>query len=455
MPNWPERLEDGLFQKSRTMAPPWGPVLRVLRYPAALTRDWLAGEINVRAMSLAYTTLLSLVPLLVFSFSILKGLGAHGDLRYILHEFFRPMGGAAEELTNSVMQFVTNMRGDVLGSIGLGFLVYTVVTTIQKVEASFNFVWRVERPRSFARRFTEYLSVMILGPILLAVIVGLLGSAQHSPFAQWLNAIPPLAWTTGLLGRFVPYLIVTIAFALMYVFVPNTRVEFRAALIGGVAAGIAWALVGGVFTEVIVYSSHMMAVYTGFAIVLTTLIWVYLSWLILLMGAQLAFYVQCPQYLRHGQETIELSGSAREQAGLSVMYLIGRDFAVGKAYWTSGGLSTELDVPGTALAPVLACLERGGLLVATEKEEFLPARDLAGIRLINVIDAVRTRHPGRLMIDMRPVPCATRVMDDVAAAIREGLKDRTLKDWIDDAATTLQSPVTLESPVTLQSPTPQ
>ncbi|MEA3110174.1 MAG: rane protein [Gammaproteobacteria bacterium] len=433
MLNWPERLEDGLFQKSRSMGPPWGPVLRFLRYPAAITRDWLAGEINVRAMSLAYTTLLSLVPLMVFSFSILKGLGAPADLRLFLHEFFRPMGGAAEQLTTSVMQFVTNMRGDVLGTIGLGFLVYTVITTIQKVEASFNFVWRVERPRSFARRFTEYLSVMIVGPILLAAVVGLLGSAEHSPFTQWLNAVPPLAWTMGLLGRFVPYLIVTIVFTFMYVFVPNTRVEFRAALIGGVTAGIIWALVGRVYTEVIVYSSHMMAVYTGFAIVLTTLIWVYLSWLILLIGAQLAFYLQCPQYLRHGQETIELTGSAREQAGLSVMYLIGREYGAGKTYWTGNGLAAELDIPSIALAPVLACLERGGLIVATEKEEFLPARDLAGILLINIVDAVRTRHPGRLMIDMRCLAAATRVMHDVETAIRKELDGRTLKDWIDGA----------------------
>jgi membrane protein len=436
MLNWPERLEDGLFQKSRSMGPPWGPVLRFLRYPAAITRDWLAGEINVRAMSLAYTTLLSLVPLMVFSFSILKGLGAPADLRLFLHEFFRPMGGAAEQLTTSVMQFVTNMRGDVLGTIGLGFLVYTVITTIQKVEASFNFVWRVERPRSFARRFTEYLSVMIVGPILLAAIVGLLGSAEHSPFTQWLNAVPPLAWTMGLLGRFVPYLIVTIVFTFMYVFVPNTRVEFRAALIGGVTAGIIWALVGRVYTEVIVYSSHMMAVYTGFAIVLTTLIWVYLSWLILLIGAQLAFYLQCPQYLRHGQETIELTGSAREQAGLSVMYLIGREYGAGKTYWTGNGLAAELDIPSIALAPVLACLERGGLIVATEKEEFLPARDLAGILLINIVDAVRTRHPGRLMIDMRCLAAATRVMHDVETAIRKELDGRTLKDWIDGAPIT-------------------
>ena len=452
MPTWPERLEVGLFQKSRTMDPPWGPVLRFLRYPAALTRDWLAGEINVRAMSLAYTTLLSLVPLLVFSFSILKGLGAHGDLRYILHEFFRPLGGAAEELTTSVMQFVTNMRGDLLGSIGLGFLVYTVITTIQKVEASFNFVWRVERPRSFARRFTEYLSVMILAPILLAVLVGLLGSAEHSPFTQWLNAIPLLAWTTGLVGRFVPYLTVTVAFTFMYVFIPNTRVEFRAALIGGVAAGIAWALVGRVFTEVIVYSSHMMAVYTGFAIVLTTLIWVYLSWLILLIGAQLAFYLQCPQYLRHGQETIELSGSAREQAGLSVMYLIGRDFAAGSTFWTSNGLAAQLDIPSTALAPVLACLERGGLIVATEKEEFIPARDLAGISLVNVIDAIRTRHPGRLLIEMDSLAAAAQVMNEVETAIRAELGDQTLKDWIESAPDVAGARD--EAPATLQLPSP-
>jgi len=430
MLNWLERLEGGLFQKSRSMAPPWGPVLRFLRYPAAITRDWLAGEISVRAMSLAYTTLLSLVPLLVFSFSILKGLGARGDLPYLLHEFFRPIGSAATELTESVMQFVTNMRGDLLGSIGLAFLVYTVITTIQKVEASFNFVWRVERPRSFARRFTEYLSVMIIGPILLAVVLGLLGSAEHSPFAQWLIAIPPLAWTMALLGQFVPYIVVTIVFTFMYRFIPNTRVALRAALIGGVTAGVMWALVGQVFTAVILYSSQMMAVYTGFAIVLTTLIWVYLSWLILLIGAQLAFYVQCPQYLRHGQEPIELTGSARETAGLSVMYLIGRDYAAGKTYWTGNGLATELDIPSIALAPVLACLERGGLIVATEKEQFLPARDIAGIQLINVIDAVRTRQPGRLMIDMRSVTSAAHVMTEVEAGIRERLAGQSLKDLI-------------------------
>ncbi len=92
MVKWFENLEDALFTRSRSMGPPWGPVLRVVRYPAALIRDWLRGEISVQAMSLAYTTLLSIVPLMVFSFSILKGLGARGDLRFILQNSSQPHG---------------------------------------------------------------------------------------------------------------------------------------------------------------------------------------------------------------------------------------------------------------------------------------------------------------------------------------------------------------------------
>jgi membrane protein len=424
-----DRLEAALFQKSRTMPRPWGPVLRALRYPAAIVRDFLAGDINVHAMSLAYTTLLSLVPLLVFSFSVMKGLGARTDLRFILHEFFRPLGNVSNQLTESVLQFVANMRGDVLGSIGLIFLTYTVISTIQKVEASFNFVWQVNRPRSLARRFTEYLSVIVVGPILLAVALELLGSAEHSPAAQWLDSIAPLAWIFGIFGRLLPYAIVTIVFTFMYVFVPNTRVRFLPALIGGVTAGIIWALVGEIFTAFIVYSSQMMAVYTGFAIVLTTLIWVYLSWLILLIGAQLAFYVQLPQYLRHGREAVELTGSTREQVGLSIMYLIGRDYHRGLPHWSAGRLAAEFDIPGTALTPVLVCLEKAGLLVATEREQFLPGRDPEGIALAAVIDAVRMQQTGQL-VTARLVAPAARVMAEVEAVMRKQLDARSLKDLI-------------------------
>jgi membrane protein len=430
MVKWLETLEDELFIRSRVMGPPWGATLRLVRYPAALLRDWLRGEISLRAMSLAYTTLLSLVPLMVFSFAILKGLGARGDLRFILHEFFKPLGTASGQLTETVMQFVTNMRGDLLGSLGLGFLVYTVITTIQKVEGSFNFVWRVERPRSFTRRFTEYLSVMILGPIMLAVMIGLLGSAAHSPFAKWVEAIEPLAIAFSVAGTVVPYLIVTLVFTFMYMFIPNTKVQFRAALIGGITSGVIWALVGQVFAQFIAYSSTLVAVYTGFAIVLTTLIWVYLSWLILFIGAQFAFYVQFPQYLRHGQAQIELTAQEREQVGYSIMYLIGRDYAAGRTYWTASRLAVELDVPSIAIAPVLDSLEHAALLVATEHEEFLLARSMETIRLSQIAEAVRGSASGRISVIIRPVGPAIDLLNEVEGATQKLLGPRTLATLI-------------------------
>src|SRR5437763_4795038 len=134
--------------------------LRVLRYPYAVVRDLARGEITLRAMSLVYTTLLSLIPLLAFSVAILKAFGGHHDLEPIVYEFFSPVGGAAAtELTNRVVQFASHVSSGLVGSVGLALLAWTLVGTIKKVEDSFNFLWHVEQPRGFARRLAEYTSL--------------------------------------------------------------------------------------------------------------------------------------------------------------------------------------------------------------------------------------------------------------------------------------------------------
>ncbi len=158
-----ERVERLLFDRHHLPVKTANWLLDVLRYPFALVRDLLTGELNLRAMGLVYTTLLSLVPLAAFAFAVLKGLGVHRDLEPLIYEFLRPIGVRATELTAQFMTFVDNVRGDVLGSVGLAFLLYTVISTIQKLEEAFNFAWHVERPRSIMRRVSEYLSLMVVG----------------------------------------------------------------------------------------------------------------------------------------------------------------------------------------------------------------------------------------------------------------------------------------------------
>ena len=200
-----------------------GGSLRVLRYPYAVVRDLWRGEINLRAMSLVYTSLLSLIPLLAFSLAILKVFGGHRDLEPIVYELFRPVGGAAAtELTTRVVQFASHVSSGVVGSVGLALLAWTLVGTIKKVEDSFNFLWHVDQPRSLARRLAEYTSLLIAGPVLLVGFVGLSHAALASAPVQEMVHLPLLQRLRGTGISLAPYVMVTAFFTALYMMIPNT-----------------------------------------------------------------------------------------------------------------------------------------------------------------------------------------------------------------------------------------
>jgi membrane protein len=425
------RLEHWLFEPPDSLIgrPLWT-LARLLRYPYALVRDLLRGDLTLRAMGLVYTTLLSIVPLIALSFSVLKGLGYHRELEPVLYSFLEPLGDRAYEITSRIMQFVENVRGGVLGSIGLIFLLYTVISMVQKVEESFNFVWRVEQPRSFGRRFSEYLSVMIVGPALIVAAVGVFAALGNSELMQDLRHYQPFGMVILVLGRLTPYLLVIGVFTFLYAFVPNTRVRPLAALTGGVFAGVAWWLIGAIFASFVATSTRTMVIYASFAIIITTLIWVYVSWLILLIGAQLAFYVQSPQYLRPGHSAIHLNSSLRERVALSIMYLIVNDFSHSQHRWTTNGLAEHLGLPGAALGPIVTALERGKLVLLAEGDTWVPARDPHLIELAEVLEAVRHDSAGPRLGRIRDVAPAVEAARRAEEALTDSLKGKTVQDLI-------------------------
>ena len=428
-----QRFEAWLFR------PPGGPLGRlaaggfvVLRYAYALTRDLVLGDLNLRAMSLVYTSLLSLVPLIAFSLSILKGLGFQHDFEPLLFEFFRPLGDRADELTQRVLGFVDHMHGRVLGSVGLAFLVWTVLSVIQKVEESFNYIWQVERARSFARRYGEYLGVLVVAPIVVITTLGLVASLGSSSAVLWLAAHEPFGSLLVMLGRLGPWLIVGAGFAFLYTFIPNARVRLWVALVAGFAAGAAWVAASVVFAQLVGWSTRMMAVYASFAIVLFALMWFWLNWLVLLMGARLAFYLQNPRYLRSGQHEVQPTAQLREQIALGVMFLVGRSFETGEQALGVGALAELLEVPSSALGPVVDALVSAGLLRTVEDETLLPGREPARIMLDSVLAAVREGRIGRgaRLAEARIPAPAGRIGEQVDAAIREQLAGTSLRDLV-------------------------
>ncbi len=301
-------------------------VATVLRYLYAMLRDFFSGQLTMRAMSLVYTTLLSVVPLLAVSFAVLKGFGVFNQLEPYLDDLLAPLGEQGERITTQILSLVDNVKGSVLGGLGMAFFLYTAISMVQKVEESFNYVWYVSKPRNFARRFTEYLIVLLVGPMIMVTAIGMITSIQSNTVVQYLLNNEALGPVFVIGGKFVPYLLISGVFTFMYMFMPNTKVNFKSALVGGLVGGIMWATMGAIFTTFILFATRTQQIYAGFAVTITTLIWLYLNWLILLIGSQLAFYHQRPAFLRIGRQEPKLSNSMRERLALDIMFLVGQAF---------------------------------------------------------------------------------------------------------------------------------
>jgi membrane protein len=255
------------------------------------------GELTLWTMSLAYTTLLSMVPLLALSFSVLKAFGVHNQIEPLLGNLLAPLGEQGQEVSSRLVGFIENMNVGVLGAVGLALLIYTVVSLIEKIEASLNAMWHVTQLRSLSERFSRYLSVLLIGPLLVFSALGLTASAMSSSLAQMLISVEPLGSLVSMAGQVVPYLLVVGAFTFVYRFVPNTRVRFIPALLAGIVAGLMWQSAGWAFATFVVSSARYSAIYSSFAILVLFLLWLYVSWLVLLIGADMAFYLQHPEYL--------------------------------------------------------------------------------------------------------------------------------------------------------------
>ena len=361
----------------------------LLRYGYGLIRDMVSGQITLRAMSLVYTTLLSIVPLIAFSFSVLQGFGIHNQLEPFLYDFLLPLGEQGAEITTQVIELVDNVKGGVLGGISLAFFIYTAVSMVQKMEESFNYVWYVAKPRSLAKRLTEYMIVLLIGPVVIVVALSMIASLRSNTVVQFFltnDVIGPVLVATN---RLTPYLLVTGVFTFLYMFMPNTKVRFKAALIGGVTGGFIWATLGVAFATFVGLSTRTQLIYSGFAVAILTLIWLYLNWLVLLFGAQLAYYIQNPAFLRIGRREPRLSNAMRERLALNIMLLVGRAFRDTDVSITADEISEKLGIPSITLAPALEALEAGGLLAVTDKDELLPGKDMASIPLDDILSVVR------------------------------------------------------------------
>lgn len=397
----------------------------------AIGREIRGGGLEYRAMGLVYTSLLALIPLLAVGFSVLKTFGAESNLYPLLSEILAPFGEKADGVAGSILDSVKRLKVGVLGGVGFLFLFFTSVDLLEKIEESFNHIWRSPTSRSLLRRFGDYLTFTLIGPFLVFTAFGsVAGLFGHRPARVWSHGVPGLLYQG--LQQLLPYVFVIVAFTFFYWMIPNTRVRFRAALLGGVLGGICWKLAGWAFELFIAGSAQYHAVYSSFAILALFMIWLYVSWLIVLLGVQVSFFYQHPGYLRFGPGPLRLGARLYERSGLAIMLLVGERFLRGEAPYCSEQLSERLDLPEEGVIEILNVLADAGLLVPLdgERRNYVPARDLSAIPLSELLSALRGAHEGM------PVPAApesvhpalSELTDGLEATLQQTFAGQTLRD---------------------------
>ena len=412
-------------------------LMQMLRILIATVRDIADGLPTLRAMGLVYTTLLSLVPLLAVSFSVLKGFGVHNQVEPLLLNLLEPLGEQGVEITDKIIGFVDNVNVKVLGSLSLVFLFYTVISLLTKIEQALNNTWRIKEYRGLIQRITEYISIIMIGPVLIFSAIGLTASISTSRVADALASMQGYGTLIWLVSTLTSFLLITAAITFIYILVPNTRVRLRSAFTGAVAAALLWKLTGWIFSTFIAGSTNYSAIYSGFAVAIIFMIWLYLSWLILLIGASVAFYHQHPERTSSRQQVLRLSARLREKIGLLLMLRVGQSFHQNGEKLTRQQLSKNLDIAAEALTLVIKPLQKHGLLTEScdKYRVYLPGKSLEHIKLREIFDAVRSAqestylNPDNVASDASVDTLLQTINDSVDSVIG----DKTLLDLVESS----------------------
>lgn len=395
----------------------------------ALIADIKDGQLSLRAMSLVYTTVISLAPLFAISFSVLKGLGAHNQIKPFLLTTFEPLGEKGQEITENIIGFVDNIQVGVLGVLGIAVLLYTVISMMHKIERAFNYVWHVSRERRFSQRFSDYLSVLLVGPLLIFISAGLTTSARSNYILEQLGGFSGVEELSAFVGIILPYFILSLAFTFLYTFVPNTTVSLKAAFIGGLITAVLWKLMGWGVSNFVADSSNHTAIYSAFAVIIVFMIWIYMAWLVLLIGASIGFYWQYPEYRRIRHTIPSIAPEYKEAVAVQIMMEIAERFHKHQSAATTNELAKLCGEPQKNIIEVATYLEHAGLVIERNRPHaWLPAKPLEHISIYDIIAAIR-RHEGNARPNLSHT--AEQYTKNVDSILKNKFATQMLGDFMD------------------------
>lgn len=403
---------------------------RALQVAVIVWQGVARNQTLLRASALTYFTMLSLIPLLALAIGLVEAFGAGDSLvRLVAGQ----IAAVSPEVGDRIVELVRRVDFRSLGAVGGATLFLTTVLALSNVEKALNYIWGVARQRPLARRFPDYLAVLVIAPLLLTTALSLATSLRSDAFVDHLLAGRPVLVHLYELGlRQAPTVLFWGAFSFLYWFLPNTTVRPVPALVGGALAAVLFAALQAGYVAFQVGVARANALFGSFAALPVLLVWIYFSWAIVLLGAELAFAIQNFATFRQAREGEEPRPAEREAVGLAVATRMARSFREGRGGTTAEALAGALDVPVRTVRSLLGDLETAGL-VAPRGDDKLDGCQLGraaeSITVADLLQALRGPNEDALR-RVAADPALHSLLEEIGGELRPLLQTRTLADLV-------------------------
>ncbi|MGC9341732.1 MAG: YihY/virulence factor BrkB family protein [Bacteroidales bacterium] len=411
-------------------------LIRQLRMIVLAFRGFLEDRVSIRASALTFYTLLSIVPIVAMAFGVAKGFGFQSKLEEFIIQNFK----GQEEVLNWIIDLSENVlqdiQGGLLAGIGLIILIWSVMQVLTNIEKSFNAIWQIKKSRNFFRKIADYLSIMLIGPLLIIISSSVMvyittrveEASQSVIVFQYVS--PALEW----LLRILPYTLIWLAFTLLYIIMPNTKVNFQYALIAGIIAGTLFQVAQWGYFHFQIGVTKYSTIYGTFAALPLFLVWLQISWLIVLLGAEISFAYQNLGKYALEKESLQISNHNKRVLSMLITHHIVKNFERGDPPLTSTEIGSELGVPIRLVRDILDELTLAKIVVETitdspKEKGFQPAIDINRITLQFIMERLDDIGNDQLVFnDSKIYSRINKIYDEMHKTIKESALNKPIKD---------------------------
>jgi membrane protein len=420
-----------------------GPVraffVRCLRTLILAIQGFLKDDCAMRASALTYYTLLSMVPVVAMAFGIAKGFG----LQELIQKQITQIAEGAnwpEDIVVKILSFSDSMlesaKGGIIAGVGFVLLCWTVINILGRVEDSFNHIWEVKKPRSLLRKFTDYIAIVVFAPILLIISssAAVVVSSKVEVIVRNIELLGVVGPLIFLVLKFLPYVSIWVLLMLNYIIIPNTRVPLKSAVLAGISAGTIFQAVQFIYIKFQIGVAHYGAIYGSFAVLPLFVAWVQISWMIVLIGAEIAVAHENQETFGFRRDFSGLSIASRKLLVLRVFHLMVKRFAVGESAMSAKQMAHTLEIPVRLVRQILDDLGVAGLVAETTKTvghetTYQPAKTIEDITIQTVLRAYEQAGTLKVKaVNGEENDKIAQYVDEVSIAISELPANVRLKD---------------------------